>query len=270
MLRFPSFLAGATVLALGLSQGACGSSAGSLAFTIPDKQVKDLTGEAALHVDAARAEVTKLQDELQQRAADVKTQEHDVDAADATNDSAADAVEAVGDTIEATNDKMTTELRQAQARRDEQIAAARSKFEENAKEIRGRFGQQQDANRAKLVDAKTAQEIATLQTAAEAAELAEANAALAAKRQEIMVQRAKYEVVKLDELQKQSGVIGPAELKRKADFDAQLAGEEKKAAELQAELAKRRTTAETAKGKLEQARARKNGTNGTGGTAPNP
>lgn len=245
------------VILFALAGGACGSSSGALEFTIPDKQVKDLTGEAALRVDAARADVAKLQDEVAQRSADAQARERDVDTADATTESAADAVEAVGDTIEATNDKMTTELRQAQARRDEQIAAARTKYEEAAKEIRTRMGAQQDANRSKLVDAKTTQEIAGMQKAYQAAALAEAEQTLATKQQEAMVARARFELVKLEEIQKASGVMGPTETARRATFAAQLDAEEKKLTALQGELTKRHTASETAKARLDQAKARK-------------
>jgi len=246
-------------VASGMLVAACGSTPPYFAHTVPDKKVAGLTGESAIHIEQARGEVAAKKDAFNQGDFEVRTAKKDVEGNEDKTDNAADRVDAAADAIEATTDKQETEIRQAQAKRDKEVADAKARYNDLAAQIRERYAKQQAQNQATLATAKRTEEVTKAEIALDKAELAEAKARAAVRKQEINVAQAQLEIVKNDELIQSEGVVGPKETQSKLDFQAQLLREQKRLATAQGKLDAKVKATETAKGKLEQARARANG-----------
>lgn len=238
---------------------ACGGGATGLQYRVDDKELRELTGEGALRIEGLRGEVRKREDALQTFDSETEAKKRDIASAESQGEAAADAIDAASDKIEATQGSEEKELDQARSRRDQKISEVKQQYEKETRDIRERFGKQQDQNRAALQAAKGNKAVADALEAVHQAELAEANARLAVRKQEVRVAEAELEVTKLDELLKLTGVVGPAETERKTKFDAQLAAEKKALEAKTAEHQKKVAAVETAKGKLEQERARAGG-----------
>jgi len=248
-----------TIGVLGVFAAACGGTAAGLKHTISEKQLVGMSPESQARVEQGKGEVMRAQDAYTSGDFEIKAAAKEVGASDARTDSAADAVSAAADTIEAADDKVASELKQAQARRDEAIALAKDKYAKESGAIRERHEKAQTANRAALAGAKRSQELAAAEKALDDAELAEAKARGASRKQEVMVAKAKLEVVKLEELHKTTGVVGPNEQAQKVAFDAQLAGEQKKLDELNKTLEAKVKATAAAKAKIEAVKARSEG-----------
>lgn len=246
------------LVASALSLSACGGSgeAAGLKHRVSDKELRGLTGEGVQRIETAKGEVTKLEDALALTVADAAESKKSIEAAADQKEAAGNKIEAAADKIEATQGAQEKELGEARGKRDRAIAEAKQRYEDETKQIRQRYAAEQDKNRKVLADAKTSQNLVTLEHNLHKAELAEATARQALRKQEIRVAKAQLEVVKFEELVKMTGVVGPKETQRKINLEQQALDEQKKLIDLQAKLLKAEQSSQAERAKLEAERSK--------------
>jgi len=241
------------LLASTLALGACGGSgeAAGLKYRVSDKELRGLTGDGVLNIETSKGEVTKLEDAY--ALGDLETQEKKktIAATGTEKKAAGEAIEAAADRIEKTQDSQEGELSKVRSERDDKIAQAKLRYEEDTKRIRERYAAEQAANRRTLADAKTTQAVTAQQHLVVKTELAETKARQDLKKQEIMVAKAQLEAVKFDELLKMSGVVGPKETQRKINLDQQALNEQKKLIALQTRLQQTEAATQAERTKLD-------------------
>ncbi len=245
------------VLASTFALAACGSGeAAGLKYRVSDKELRGLTGDGVVRIEAAKGEVSKLEDELAVGNVDAQEKKKSIGSTDAERKAAGEAIDAAADKIEQTTDAQEKELGQARADRDKKIADAKQEYEGRTREVRERYAREQAGNRKVLADAKTTKLIATLQHNLLKAELAETKARQDLRKQEILVAKAQYEVVRHEELLKMTGVVGPKETQRKINFEQQALNEQKKLIVLQTKLQKAEAATAAERAKLEAEKAK--------------
>lgn len=253
--------AAALVLSVALGGLACGGSGDALGLKhrVSDKELVGLDTEATLRLEAQRAEVAKLEDTLALSDSELKGIDAHLKSSGQQTEEAKRAIDAAGDKISATTGAEEKELEAARAKHAQRQAELKQRFEEETRQIRDRYAKEQEKNRAVLATAKGGKAVADAQQNLHKAELEEGRARQAVRRQEVRVAKARYELARLEEALKITGVIGPEQQARKLQFEQQLAEEEKQLAAAQANLAKREEESKLSRGRLEQERARAGG-----------
>lgn len=236
-----------------LSLGACGGSgeAAGLKHRVSDKELRGLTGEGVMRIEAAKGEVAKLEDALALGVADAQETKKTIASTEQQKEAASDKIEAAADKIEATQDSQEKEMEQARSTRDKTIAEAKKRYESETSQIQEKYTREQEKNRKVLADAKTSKTLVTLQQNLHKAELAEMAARQDLRKQEIRVAKAQLEVVKFEELVKMTGVVGPKETQRKINLEQQALDEQKRLVDLQTRLVKAEQTTQGERAKLE-------------------
>lgn len=244
------------LLASSFALAACGGSgeAAGLKYRVSDKELRGLTGDGVVRIEAAKGEVMKLEDAYALGNVEGQEKKKDIAQTGDKKEAAGDAIEKAADTIEETQDKEQGELAKARSERDKKIADAKAKYEEQQKQIREKYAREQEKNRKVLADAKTTQIITGLEHNLLKAELAENKARQDLKKQEIRVAKAQLEVTKYEELLKQTNVVGAKETQRKINLEQQALNEQKKLVDLQAKLAKAEQHTAGEKAKLDAER----------------
>lgn len=245
-------------LVLAVSTAACGGGGDALGLKhkVSDKELAGLDTEAVLRLEAQKAEVAKAEDTYRSADFALKGIDANIKSSAQQTEQAENAIEAAKDKIEATSGSEEKDLEQARARYQQKQAELKQRYEEETRGIRGRYAEQQERNRAVLATAKGSKALADAQAAVHKAEAAEQKAGKAVSMHELRVAKARYEVSRLEEAFKLTGVVGKKEEERKKAFDAQLAEEEKKLAAARAEHAKKQEALKLAQGRLEQEKGR--------------
>ncbi len=251
-------LSGFAALTLLATVGACGGGGDALGLKhrVSEKELAGLDTEATLRLESQKGDIAKLEDALATEGSQIKGMNANIESSGQQKEQAENAIEAASDKIEATKGAEEKDLDQARARHAQRQAELKQQYEQETRQIRERYAKTQEGNRAVLATAKGGKAVADAQQNLHKAELAEQKARQAMRLQEVRVAKAKYEVSRLEEAVKLTGVVGPEQQVRKTKFDGQLAEEEKKLAASQAELAKREEATKLAQGRLEQEKAR--------------
>jgi len=251
-------LAAVCALTLFVMTGACGGGGDALGLKhrVSDKELAGLDTEATLRLESHKGDIAKLQDTFAMEGNQVKGLNANVESSGQQQEQAENAIEAASDKIEASKGAEEKDLDQARARQAQRQAELKQQYEQETRQIRERFAKVQEGNRAVLATAKGGKAVADAQQNLHKAELAEQKARQAARLQEVRAAKAKYEVSRLEEVVKLTGVVGPEQQARKVQFDGQLVEEEKKLSTAQAELAKREEATKLAQGRIEQEKAR--------------
>ena len=117
--------AGAALLTLALATG-CG---GGLSYTVPDKDVRTLTGADAEKVAAAKADVAKAKAAYDDSKLAIATSNKDVAAAEKATEKAGDAIDSAETKVDRAENDLESALEAAQGRRDKAYAVAKATYE---------------------------------------------------------------------------------------------------------------------------------------------
>jgi archaellin len=246
------------MLSLTILTAACGGGGDALGLKhkVSDKELAGLDTEAVLRLEAQKAEVVKAEEVWRNADFAMKNIDANLKSSDQQTENAEKAIDAAKDKIEATSGSEEKDLEQARAKYQRQQAELKQRYEEETRKVRERYAQEQAKNRTVLNAAKGNKALADAQVAVHKAEAAEHKAGKTVSLHEVRVQKSRFELSRLEESNKLTGVVGPEQVARKAAFDAQLAEEEKKLAAAKAEHQKKQEALKLAQGRLDQEKGR--------------
>ncbi|PKN57144.1 MAG: hypothetical protein CVU56_12430 [Deltaproteobacteria bacterium HGW-Deltaproteobacteria-14] len=222
--------AGAALLTLALATG-CG---GGLSYTVPDKDVRTLTGADAEKVAAAKADVARAKAAYDDSKLAIATTTKDVAAAEKATEDAGKAIDSAESKVDRAESDLESTVGAAEARRDKAYAVAKATYEKAIAAAKAEYAKDVGAAKEKygavrtegVGELKTAEKLERIGEAREAYQKAlldereareeEADAALWAV-------KADYELAKFDALMASRSKTGASVNEERLQFKEQAA-----------------------------------------------